>query len=601
MFKKSLLITFICLNILTISYAKSYNYKYINVVLNITKEGNVIVTQERAYAFSGQFSWAYLDLNKKGSKDIDFIEIVDLDKNIRLAYTLEEDNAHVKALWRYAAKDETKKFKIKYIIYKVIQRYEDVAQFYWKIIEEKHEFIKSLNITILLPESSSNLFKIFVHSYAQPGNIAFSEDNSSASINMQNVPKDTFVELRLLTAPEIFSEVQKINECKYERILNEEKTIVFNSLLGGICTFFKGIGFIILLSAIHLALFLYFYMKYGREPKIEYAGIYEREFPHDIPPLALAVVVCSDKKIDNALLYRGILATIYDLARRGYIIVKEEENKIIFWIKNIQKFILTEKGKKELDGKTHSLLDFEYDVLSFLFKENKNANEITSEEVVEWLKISSKQLKKIWNKAKSWFEKKYFKIYDETSIKQRKLLKILQIICVCPIVYLLLTNYYTVNYINIIYMYITLSFNIALIFSSRAILKRTPESALEVKKWEAFEKYITDFSEMKKAPVILIHIWDRYLIYAVVLGVAKNLLKNIEKLCLRENIKIPALAWYSASKKSPSKIMTPSDISNFIGNFSDIVNALSASSAVGGGFSGGGGGGGGGGGSSGAG
>jgi hypothetical protein len=57
----------------------------------------------RAYNFLGSFSYAYLDLLKKGAQDIDFIEIRDLKTNQPLQFSVEEDSSHVKATWYYSA------------------------------------------------------------------------------------------------------------------------------------------------------------------------------------------------------------------------------------------------------------------------------------------------------------------------------------------------------------------------------------------------------------------------------------------------------------------------------------------------------------------
>jgi uncharacterized membrane protein len=132
-----------------------------------------------------------------------------------------------------------------------------------------------------------------------------------------------------------------------------------------------------------------------------------------------------------------------------------------------------------------------------------------------------------------------------------------------------------------------------------AIYKKTPEGALEIKKWNAFKRYIKDFSDMKDAPLTLLQIWDRYLVYAVVLGVAKQLLENIKDLSLERHAMVAAVAWYHpiGAPGVPTGMMSPEAFSSFSSNMNSMISALSSSSSVGGGFSGGGGGGGGGGGS----
>lgn len=71
---------------------------------------------------------------------------------------------------------------------------------------------------------------------------------------------------------------------------------------------------------------------------------------------------------------------------------------------------------------------------------------------------------------------------------------------------------------------------VMLIFSStfEKILGRwTPEGKLYYKRWDNFKKYLTDFSALKEHPPESIKIWDRYLVYATSLGVAKEVLHNM--------------------------------------------------------------------------
>jgi len=133
--------------------------------------------------------------------------------------------------------------------------------------------------------------------------------------------------------------------------------------------------------------------------------------------------------------------------------------------------------------------------------------------------------------------------------------------------------------------------------TSVLISKRTYKSALEIKKWKAFKKYISDFSAMKDAPVILLKIWDEYLVYAIALGVAQKLLENLKELSIETRRSMTAVSWYHGISPIRGNTISPNAISGFIDSMSHTVSALSSSTSVGGGFSGGGGGGGGGGGS----
>jgi uncharacterized membrane protein len=91
-------------------------------------------------------------------------------------------------------------------------------------------------------------------------------------------------------------------------------------------------------------------------------------------------------------------------------------------------------------------------------------------------------------------------------------------------------------------------------------------------------------------------------VYAVVLGVAEELLKNLEDFAIRTNQKISGVGWYYGPSGVIRGSISPQQFSSLSSNLSHTIHhmtttsgAFSASTSTGGGFSGGGGGGGGGG------
>lgn len=46
-------------------------------------------------------------------------------------------------------------------------------------------------------------------------------------------------------------------------------------------------------------------------------------------------------------------------------------------------------------------------------------------------------------------------------------------------------------------------------------------------KWQAFRRFLTDFSHLKDAPPPAIAVWEHYIPYAVTLGVAQEVLRQI--------------------------------------------------------------------------
>ncbi|MBP9015986.1 MAG: DUF2207 domain-containing protein, partial [Candidatus Atribacteria bacterium] len=136
--------------------------------------------------------------------------------------------------------------------------------------------------------------------------------------------------------------------------------------------------------------------------------------------------------------------------------------------------------------------------------------------------------------------------------------------------------------------------------SQKSLSRWSREGALEFKRWQAFRRFISDFSLMKEAPSLLLHIWDRYLVYAVVLGVAEELLKNLKLYAQERGETLVVPTWYhpvggTFTLASLDGLSQLDNFSNRMENLAHLRQAVSTSTSVGGGFSHGGGGGGGGG------
>lgn len=121
-------------------------------------------------------------------------------------------------------------------------------------------------------------------------------------------------------------------------------------------------------------------------------------------------------------------------------------------------------------------------------------------------------------------------------------------------------------------------------------------------RWKAFKRFLQDFSEMERHEIPSLIIWEHYLVYAVTLGVAQEVIKQLDIVfpSMQDGDYQFGYGWMSTT--TPPSTATPYGSFASIGAFTDqalqsVQNAVSRStsgSGSGGGFSGGGGGGGGG-------
>jgi uncharacterized membrane protein len=140
------------------------------------------------------------------------------------------------------------------------------------------------------------------------------------------------------------------------------------------------------------------------------------------------------------------------------------------------------------------------------------------------------------------------------------------------------------------------------------INKRTRYGNEQKAKWTAFRNFLKDFSRLDKAGLPSIVIWEHYLVYAISLGVAKEVIKQLPLVISEYDYNDGNLTFLSGYGSSIvftdfTHVLdsTISSVTNAIDNAMNVANStLSSSSGSGGGFSGGSSGGGGGGGGGGA-
>lgn len=599
---------------------KSYYYPDISMRISFTPDGAADVEEVRTYRFDGSFSWAYIKKETTGTYGryrVECLEVSDADtgERLRTESTLEDGFDIVK--WHYSANDETRRFRIRYRIHGAVQRYGDAAQFYWKVISDEHERISRLSVTLLPPAPSVSLLKVFVHG-PTIGTLDIADDRSEASVLIDGVPRDRFVEIRALMDPSVFGAAPVQSGESHASLLEDERRITEQWRLEQerrielsrrrsrelvVALVLGGAGVLALIIA-----YLHFFREYGREFDVGYTHQYEREPPSDVPPCYLpAIMTQSGAKIEQ--MGKAFIASILECARLGLIDIREHEKGALIFKKKELVYEITARGEEILAGRGEGglprpLTFFERDTLAAVFLEAGDGSKATGEEIRKWAARRSGGRTKFYEfvdkRGKSLrreFERTHFKLDDQVSeAAKKRFFGIAALIGVLPAAAFLAV---TRNPVILPFAVIIVAAGAVLTIP---LARRTREAALEHERWTAFKRFMSDFSAMKDAGPSLLPLWERYLVYAAALGVADKLLKNLELVAREYHTVVPAAVWFHpavASDMSGAASGTAAieSVGASIANLQALSSALSSTTTSGGGFSGGGGGGGGGGGS----
>lgn len=248
-----------------------------------------------------------------------------------------------------------------------------------------------------------------------------------------------------------------------------------------------------------------FYYKYDKEYESSFKGDYYRDFPANYGPEILGYLL--NKKIDSSELSASLMNLIYKKA------VLYEEKTV--GKRNKKTYLLT----PNIEGK--ELTTQEQQLISFL------------------LENQSKTLEDIQKKAKRNYEgfisgyQTWKSMAEDSAVEEnffethtsKKVLNVFYSVLGIVIVFLTKFNsYHCYIWLNLIVILLAIVSFIYFIASS----KKTTKGNDHYRKWIGLKNFLKDFSNMDKRELPEVMLWEKYLVYALPLGCAKKLAKDME-------------------------------------------------------------------------
>ena len=521
-------------------------------------------------------------------------------------YGLINDNGNFEIAWGVGLDNTSaeKTYQIAYTVEDAIAKHSDYAELYWQFIGSDFE-IDSENITgtILLPTyaNTKDEIKVWGHTENLNGEI-YVTDLNQIEFEVTNFNSGRYVEIRTLFPTDmIYTSNRTYSTNRLEEVVAEETQWANEANLKrqkrentkkGI-----SIGFVIICILIGISLiknsiktFKKASQKQALKPTIDLK--YYREIPRENATPAQALFVYRNTPSDFTAKEMGRIfsATLLHLSLKKYIEFEiNPENKNNITIKIL---------KKEAEDLERS----EEEVLQYVVEAAKTQDKITIKELEKYMKryytslISTKD--DIEKSTKKELEQNG--IYNEKEAKEKSKYTtstFAGIFSIGMIAVMLLP--FLIQYI---YGKVLLAGLVALILL--AIVKSiathqyckklnlfTEKGLNEQEMWKGLKKYMEEFSLLDKREVPELIIWEEFLVYATVFGIADKVLKQL-KIVYSEMGQDIDLNTYGYMY-----LMMHTDFSSSFSNamnsaFSSAYSSTySSGSGAGGGFSGGGGGG----------
>lgn len=507
---------------------RSYSIDNANMDLIIDKYGKLHVDEVYDYSFNGEYNGVYRDIPLKYGESIRNIK-VSAEGAYPVVEKNETGNYERLKIYLYSDQQHTQKIKdcnvrvhIGYDMNKVVKVYDDVGVLQYKLWDKQWDVgVKHMDVKVHLPGDTGNSYYINPEKFTKSSSM----DGNTISIVSNGVSKGEIYELLVFMPRDELTRSASYayhhNGTGKEMILNNlNSSLNEKNFWDTFCTIFT------LLVFIGPAIVICAYIKYGREPKVDYDGIYERELPSDDPP-EIVNAIFSQSHVIGTPDMEGFEASILNIIDKKVFEINTQENEdsdeadVVLTIKNDKKDELSSSEQIIFETLSHFATD---DVLNLSDLRKKLTNETNAKWFMEHFKSWKDQVKDE-NKE---YSKKYFntKGSDISSAVGLFGFIIAVIAFCCCLIFIPLQE----ARIWCAKMSVLIGIISILIFFLPAdyVGQWTYEGRVLHLKWKNFKKFLEDNSLIEEHPPESIVIWKKYLIYGAALGIADKVYDSMK-------------------------------------------------------------------------
>ncbi len=510
-----LLIFFISANEI---FAQDYSIPEVNVQVTIQDDGIVQIQESRTYSYRGSFSWADYRLPKRGFSEIRNIRISEGDdfyisENSEEpgTFSVSESDDLIVIKWHYDATDEVRTYTLHYELESAVSIGPDYSEFYWIFIGDgRDKVVGSSDIMVQLPGQIS-VDSLYSWNYSSANDSELTESESGFRLISGRVDRNQNAAIRALFPTNMFRsgliEISDPNlnldeiiqeEAEYDEMLRRqaERDAFFAEIVAPIT---------ILLSLLSFGIFYFSYQRFGKRHST--ATISDREtvvLPDRTPPAIIGRLMSSRHTTGNHL-----VATIFDLARRGWFEIEEQEKESSFLSSAKSEFYISipeEVPNEELpkwEQMVYSFVRSRTHLGSTSFEKLFSGS---SSKVAKWFTAWKKEIKQVFDE-KNWIDQSsYTGVYINVAGQI--------IIDIAAIILLILAGPIAIIAIIISFLFM---------MASIAIIRHTKEGEEKFQRWKAYR----DGLKSADKRTIRMELLDIHFVYATALHLSRKQLDNL--------------------------------------------------------------------------
>lgn len=540
--KKSIAIALILIflfSTLPMSFASDdVEYSIPQAIIDLTVQDNGLLHVQESinYHFDSSANGIYRDIPLKEGQEIKNLnittngaynsyEIIKENGKERLKIYLYSDVAKTQKI----SSGDNIKVNIEYDFTNVIKTYKDTGELQYKLWgDEWNVDVGQVTANIHFPSKEG--IQYWINPANQVTSESWNNNNNTLTVKSNGISSGNYLELRS-TIP--LSEFNNPSYAKHidsngleeiKKLQSDYENKVNQANIG-----FQIVGILLILS---ILIPIYVYVKYGREPKISYDGIYEREPPtKDSPALVNSICGVSSNNIGEPDM-KGFQATIMDLINRKILSLSTTEETIPHTNK-IDRSVHLKINTEELNKLTTDEIDVINTLKQFQTADNLISLDLMNNDLGN--RDSALRFQENYKKWQKDFKNNYIpneevkKYFISKGSTYMKIYGVIILILSGIFIGLTISSVAESSGFGMITGIFTAIIGLVCILLPATIGGRWTEFGKEYyEKWKNFKKYLKDFSLIKENPPESIVIWNEYLVYATALGVAKEVYKAME-------------------------------------------------------------------------
>ena len=499
-----------------------YEIERLDIVANIERDGSLEV-EERVIYDIGKINGILYNIDALGyGKFTDLQIFYEDDGEFKQArnntapsegnFTVSVDDGLYKIKLYAPSQNERKEFIFRYNLTRGVTVYRDIAQLNRKMVgKDWQNSIGNISVTVNLPE---NVKKDDIYAFGHgplTGNIEIL-DGKSVRYTLNDYRPGEFLEVNLLFPKNILTSFNPLlmkNKSALKEILDMEGKLANDARKRAIIGFYLERVVLVLAVAWWLFLVVFIYLKNSKRYKVENEyGEYFRELPDDYSPSIAGTLVSRNLYPSG----RELFAMLLDLVRKGHLKLEEGEKTTTL--------ILQESGKP--------LSEEEKFILNWYIRELGDGEKIILESVEA--SIKGRGGAKEFNRNYERWRTIVYSDMLEKNLKMDKRDKFSTSLGIFTGIAYFIGGGMLVVYFQseLFILMILLGFILLPYTFSRKRASLEKEKAIS--RWEAFKKFLVDYSNLEEAKLASIELWEHYFVYAVALGVAEKVAKGYSKI-----------------------------------------------------------------------